>query len=106
MEPREVLGRIVTGLFEAARIEKNQQRRFRGGKAILPREARAGSEALANLRVLRAGQELDDARLARLRLAEQPEHRDGRLLDEIVEPPVKLAGAGNRKEALDRGEHL
>src|SRR5438132_9616624 len=106
MEGGQVLRRVVTGLVQAARVEERDEGSFLGGKIVLAREARTWLEALADLGVLGAGQILDDAGLAALRLAEEPEDGHSRLAAQLAEALVQLLVARRRGEpAFDRLEH-
>src|SRR5262249_33457287 len=104
------LARVVTGSIQAARVEERQQRRLGGRELVLPREARAGAEAVADLRLAGAGQELDDRRLAALRLAEQPEHRHGRTLPQflqpLLQPGLPFGGGEPAFEGLEHGSSI
>ena len=71
----EILGRVVAGFAQPARIEEAQDRGV-GGKLIEAGRARAGAEAVADRGVVCAGDAADDRGLAALHLAEQPD--DGR----------------------------
>src|SRR5262249_15310547 len=73
---------------------------------VLAREAGTGFEALADLGVVGAGQELDQGRLAALRLAVQPQDGDGRLLAKLFEALLKFGVASlGGKQAFDLLEH-
>ena len=52
VEAGQVLGGVVAGLVEAARVEERQERGLGGGKLVLARKARAGLKALADLGVV------------------------------------------------------
>jgi hypothetical protein len=85
VERGDVLGGVVARLVDAAGVEEYQRGAIGGREREPARRAGAGSEAVADLGVGRAGEELDEARLARLRLAEQPEDRGGRAAAQLVE---------------------
>src|SRR5262249_52990790 len=106
VEAFEVLVRVVARFVHAAGVQEGQQRGLGRGKLIRARKTRTRLEALTNLGLAGAGQELDDRRLAALRLAVQPEDWHGRLRAQLVEPFLQFGIAGPRLEpGSDRVKH-
>ena len=85
VEAGQVLGGVVAGFVEAARVEEHGQRRFRRRKLVEAGEARARLEALADLGAVGAGEVFDDRGLAALRLAEHPKDRHRQAVAQVVE---------------------
>src|SRR5262249_6845328 len=102
VELREVLGRVVVRLAEAARVEEFEQRRFRRGELVQTREARAGAEPLADLGVGGPGEVTDERGLATLRPAEPPQERRGLAAGHSLRAFVELVLAcGGEKETFE-----
>src|SRR5262249_4254291 len=80
----------VTGFVHATSVEKPQQRGFGIGEIVEPREPCAGLETVTDLGVVCASEELDDGRLAALRLSEQPEYRDGVVPAHLFQPRLEF----------------
>src|SRR5581483_3789421 len=85
IEAGQVFGAVVARFVQAARIEEVEQRRLGRREQVGARKTRARLKALADLGVIGTGEKLDDAGLAALSLAEQPEDRDGSLPSQLVE---------------------